>query len=134
MSLDDRLKKLREALSEAQLPEASFVAQKALVEFLESMLQEIKALRDKIEGQNKKLEELASFCAEMDSDLGNLEEAVEDLYEYYEGEEGEQEFYESAICPECDYAFMFNPGLLEEDEILICPNCGRFIDQRKLNK
>ncbi|HOJ81575.1 MAG TPA: hypothetical protein PLR17_00635 [Acetomicrobium flavidum] len=134
MSLDDSIQKLREALSDAHLPESSIVAQKALVDLFEGMLQEIRALRDKIEAQNKKLEELASFCARMDSELDELEEAVEDLYEYYEGEEDEQDFYESAICPECDYTFMFNPSLFEEGEILICPNCGRFIDQGKLNK
>lgn len=137
MSLEESVEELRELLLETSSSDACSKARETWIKVLDALLCEIKTLRAKIEGESKKLEKLTSLCVKICSDFDNLKEAFEDLCEYYEDDfnikEALIDHYESAICSECEHEFMFNPDLLGKEEFLICPNCGRLVDQKKSN-
>ncbi|WP_213697786.1 hypothetical protein [Acetomicrobium sp.] len=138
MNLEEKARRMQMLLSEISVPETCKDVKKAWIDLLDTLLNEIESLHIKIKNQDEKIEKLTSLCSEFDMDLNNLEEAVDALYEYFEEdadvEDVEPDYYESISCPGCEQVFMFNPMLLDEDEFLICPNCGLSIDPDGLNK
>ena len=84
---------------------------------------------DSIEENEAAIAELDDGLAELSDDFDELISEFEDAEEYDEEDDEEEDYDEEDFleieCPQCNEMIYFDQGMLESENPLICPNCGR---------
>lgn len=89
---------------------------------------------DALEAAEKRIVELNTKCADLQSHINSMESEIEELLP----KEGEWNIRETASgdveakCPKCGFEMLVNQpgnGLLMVSELLYCPHCGSRMEQ-----
>jgi ribosomal protein S27E len=91
---------------------------------------------DSIEENEAAIAELDDGIAELSDDLDELLSEFED--EDFDEEDDEDDAYDEDFleieCPQCNEMIYFDQSMLESENPLICPNCGRTLVPKGLEE
>lgn len=105
-----------------------------------AMIDTLEAFAEQAEETEEALHELQEVVDELDSDVGDLEEAllseVEDEDDDEEEDEDDDEEEEGLIeyeCPHCGTVIFFDEEAFDMEQEHLCPNCNRKVFEEDEN-
>ncbi len=102
----------------------------AIVEALDAIVDQVEDQEENIAELVDEMTDLVDYCEGIGEDLMALEDDLgidaNASPSYPQGADDDRvDTYESILCPFCSTMFYYRPDLLQDDDLIQCPNCKR---------
>ena len=103
-----------------------------------AMIETLEAFAEQSDANEEALHELQDYVDELDSDVGDLEEALLSEAEDEDDEEDDEDDDEEEglieyECPHCGTVIFFDEEAFDMEQEHLCPNCGRKVFEEDEN-